>query len=58
MKDNIHFFSQNETAKKVCDMEKLGQRGRQAMEFADLALPILPGLPNLLPCLEQRLSCK
>jgi pyruvate,orthophosphate dikinase len=24
-------------------MEKLGQRGRQAMEFADLALPILPG---------------
>ena len=43
MKDNIHFFSQNETAKKVCDMEKLGQRGRQAMEFADLALPILPG---------------
>jgi pyruvate,orthophosphate dikinase len=43
MKDNIHFFSQNDTVKKVIDLEKLGQRGRQAIEFAELALPILPG---------------
>ena len=43
MKDNIHFFSQNESVKKAIDLDKLGQRGRQAFEFADLALPILPG---------------
>ena len=43
MKDNIYFFSQNETAKKLVEKDKLGQRGRQAMEFAELALPILPG---------------
>ncbi len=44
MKENIHFFSQNQTVKKGVDLEKLGQRGRQANEFAELALPILPGL--------------
>ena len=43
MKDNIHFFSQKETVKKEFDLEKLGMRGRQANEFAELALPILPG---------------
>ena len=43
MNENIHFFSQNETVKKGVDLEKLGQRGRQAYEFAELALPILPG---------------
>jgi pyruvate,orthophosphate dikinase len=43
MKDNIHFFGQNESVKKVFDVDKLGQRGRQAVEFAELALPILPG---------------
>ncbi len=43
MKDNIHFFSQNDTVKKVSDLERLGQRGRQANEFAELSLPILPG---------------
>jgi pyruvate,orthophosphate dikinase len=43
MKDNIHFFSQTEIVKKGVDLEKLGQRGRQANEFAELALPILPG---------------
>ena len=43
MKDNVHFFSQNESVKKTVDLEKLGQRGRQAIEFAELALPILPG---------------
>jgi pyruvate, orthophosphate dikinase len=43
MKDNIHFFSQKETVKKADDLEKLGMRGRQANEFAELSLPILPG---------------
>src|SRR5208283_2306991 len=43
MKDNIHFFSQKEIVKKGVDLEKLGMRGRQANEFAELALPILPG---------------
>ncbi|MBL8968354.1 MAG: pyruvate, phosphate dikinase [Spirochaetaceae bacterium] len=43
MKDNIHFFSQNQTVKKGVDLDKLGQRGRQANEFAELSLPILPG---------------
>jgi pyruvate,orthophosphate dikinase len=43
MKDNVHFFSQKETVKKGVDIEKLGMRGRQANEFAELSLPILPG---------------
>jgi len=43
MKDNIHFFSQKENAKKGIDPEKLGMRGRQAVELAELSLPILPG---------------
>lgn len=43
MKGNIHFFSQKDTIKKTIDPEKLGQRGRQANEFAELGLPILPG---------------
>lgn len=43
MKANIHYFSQKDTIKKTVDPEKLGQRGRQANEFAELGLPILPG---------------
>jgi pyruvate,orthophosphate dikinase len=43
MKDNIHFFSQSQSVKKDVDVDKLGQRGRQANEFAELELPILPG---------------
>jgi pyruvate,orthophosphate dikinase len=43
MKDNVHFFSQKETVKRGVDLEKLGMRGRQANEFAELSLPILPG---------------
>ncbi|HUX37134.1 MAG TPA: putative PEP-binding protein [Rectinemataceae bacterium] len=43
MKDNIHYFSQSLSARKGVDLDKLGQRGRQAMEFAELGLPILPG---------------
>ncbi|MDP3179885.1 MAG: putative PEP-binding protein [Spirochaetaceae bacterium] len=44
MKDNLHFFCQTETVKKGVDPDKLGMRGRQANEFAVLALPILPGV--------------
>ncbi len=43
MKDNIHYFSQSISVRKGVDIDKLGQRGRQAMEFAELGLPILPG---------------
>lgn len=43
MKANVHFFSQKDAIKKQVDAEKLGQRGRQANEFAELGFPILPG---------------
>ncbi len=43
MKANIHFFSQNDTIKANVDKDTLGQRGRQANEFAELQFPILPG---------------
>jgi pyruvate, orthophosphate dikinase len=44
MKDHIHFFSQKDIVGKGVDREKLGMRGRQANDFAELALPILPGI--------------
>lgn len=43
MKNNIHIFSQNEYVKKEGITEKFGIRGKLAMEFASLNLPILPG---------------
>ncbi len=43
MKDAIHFFSQDTTVGKKIDSALLGIRGRQANEFAELGLPILPG---------------
>ena len=43
MKSSVHYFSQKDRIKKGVDPEKLGQRGRQAYEFADLDFPILPG---------------
>ena len=43
MKANVHFFSQNDFIKKGVDLDTLGQRGRQANEFAELGFPILPG---------------
>jgi pyruvate,orthophosphate dikinase len=43
MKSNIHFFSQKDTVSKAIPSEKLGIRGRQANEFAELSFPILPG---------------
>jgi pyruvate,orthophosphate dikinase len=44
MKEHIHFFSQNEIVTKGVDREKLGMRGRQANDLAELFLPILPGI--------------
>lgn len=43
MKANVHYFSQTDTIRKTVPQEKLGMRGRQANEFAELGFPILPG---------------
>ena len=43
MKKNIHFFDQGEANTKPQVLERIGIRGRLAMELADLDLPILPG---------------
>ncbi len=43
MNKNIHFFSSKEFTKDSEVMAKIGIRGQQAMEFAALNLPILPG---------------
>lgn len=41
---NIHFFNSKETVNAKVDKNLLGIRGRQVNEFAELKLPILPGL--------------
>ena len=43
MDSRIHFFSQIDVIPKKVNDEKLGIRGRQANEFANLGFPILPG---------------
>jgi pyruvate, orthophosphate dikinase len=43
MKKNIHFFDQGEANVKPQILERIGIRGRLAMDLADLDLPILPG---------------
>ncbi|HOV62375.1 MAG TPA: PEP/pyruvate-binding domain-containing protein [Spirochaetia bacterium] len=43
MKNNIHFFSKKEAIPRGEVWDKYGIRGRLAMEFAELNLPILPG---------------
>ena len=43
MDNRIHFYSQIDVIPKKIDGEKLGIRGRQANEFAELGFPILPG---------------
>ena len=43
MDNRIHFFSQKDVISKKIESEKLGIRGRQANEFAELGFPILPG---------------
>jgi len=43
MDNRIHFFSQIDVIPKKIESEKLGIRGRQANEFAELGFPILPG---------------
>ncbi|MBN1649582.1 MAG: pyruvate, phosphate dikinase [Spirochaetales bacterium] len=43
MKRNIHPFSQNKFSSEASVLKKIGIRGKQAMDFAKLDLPILPG---------------
>ncbi len=43
MDSRIHFFSQKDVIPSKIESEKLGIRGRQANEFAELGFPILPG---------------
>jgi pyruvate,orthophosphate dikinase len=43
MDKRIHFFSQKDIIPKNIEKERLGIRGRQANEFAELGFPILPG---------------
>ena len=43
MDNRIHFFSQTDGISDKIEGEKLGIRGRQANEFAELGFPILPG---------------
>jgi pyruvate, orthophosphate dikinase len=43
MTKNMHFFSRDVYVKDQSKWENFGLRGRQAMEFAALDLPILPG---------------
>lgn len=54
--DSIHYFSEKETVGKKIDKNLLGIRGRQANEFAELGLPILPGFiidAGLMPELKK-----
>lgn len=44
MDKRIHFFSQKDVIPKNTALELLGFRGRQANKFAELGLPILPGI--------------
>jgi pyruvate,orthophosphate dikinase len=44
MDKRIHFFSQKDTIPATIPPERLGIRGRQAGEFAELGFPILPGI--------------
>ena len=43
MKKNIHFFSSNSYVKNKKKWDSFGLRGKEAMEFAGMSLPILPG---------------
>lgn len=43
MNNNIHFISKNESISDKEVLEKIGIRGRMAIELSDLDLPILPG---------------
>ena len=43
MKTNIQYFDKGEATTKAQVLERIGIRGRLAMELAELKLPILPG---------------
>ena len=44
MKSNIYYFEVGKKSKISVPQEKIGIRGRQAFEMADLGMPIVPGL--------------
>ncbi len=44
MTKNVHYFSRNELPKKLLQSSKIGLRGKEALEFAKLNLPVVPGL--------------
>jgi pyruvate,orthophosphate dikinase len=43
MKEHFYYFSDKEYISEEEALQKIGVRGRRAMELAELALPILPG---------------
>ena len=43
MKKNVYFFSESTYVSKEEVLDKIGIRGRRAMELAELKLPLLPG---------------
>jgi pyruvate,orthophosphate dikinase len=43
MKEHVYFFSEHESIAREEVLQKIGIRGRAAMELASLGLPILPG---------------
>ncbi|ULQ60594.1 pyruvate, phosphate dikinase [Brucepastera parasyntrophica] len=54
--NSIYFFSQKDTLSKKIDKNALGIRGRRALEFTELGLPILPGFiidSSLAPILDR-----
>jgi pyruvate,orthophosphate dikinase len=44
MKSNIYYFETNKAVSKLEVLDKIGTRGRQAMDMAGLGLPIVPGI--------------
>ncbi len=44
MKNNIYYFEVGKKSKVSAPQDKIGIRGRQAFEMADLGMPIVPGL--------------
>lgn len=44
MTKNVHFFSRTELPKGINDSVKTGLRGQEALDFAELKLPVQPGI--------------
>ena len=43
-KKHIHYFSQKVSVAKAADRDSFGIRARLALDLAEMALPVLPGL--------------